>query len=159
MTNHYAPPQSEVADVSRSNGGGVTTEMLDALRGTKPWVLLIGIVLFVSAAFMALGTFGMIAAGSVGAKQAGAPAGMFAGMGAMYAVGVVIYIVMGVYLVKYSSAIGRLMQSSSTSDMEDALVSQRKFWKFAGILTLVMIVVAVLGMVAAMVIPFLAMAH
>jgi len=159
MTNHYAPPQSEVADVSRSNGGGITTEMLDALRGTKPWVLLIGIVLFISSAFMVLGAFGMIAAGSMGGAPNGPPQGAMTAIGGGYVIAAIIYIVLGVYLVKYSSAIGRLSQSGDGIDMEEALVSQRKFWKLAGILTLLMIVVAVVGMVAAMVIPFLAMAH
>jgi len=157
MANHYAPPQAAVADVSR--GGGISDEMLDALRGTKPWVLLIGIVLFVSSAFMVLGAFGMIAAGSMGGSPNGPPRGVFAGMGVGYVIGAVIYIVMGVYLVKYSSAIGRLLQSGDGTDMEDALASQRKFWKLAGILTLVGIVLAVVGMGAAMVIPFMAMSH
>jgi len=133
--------------------------MIDALRGTKPWVLLIGNVLFISSAFMVLGAFGMMAAGTMGGTPNGPPRGVFTGMGVGYVIGGIIYIVMGVYLVKYSSAIGRLVQSGSAGDMEDALVSQRKFWKFAGILTLLMIVFAVIGMAAAMVIPFMAMGH
>ncbi|MEJ2509479.1 MAG: DUF5362 family protein [Gammaproteobacteria bacterium] len=159
MTNHYAPPQSEVADVNRGGSGGITSDMIDALRGTKPWVLLIGIVLFISSAFMVLGAFGMMAAGTMGGTPNGPPRGVFTGMGVGYVIGGIIYIVMGVYLVKYSSAIGKLVQSGSAGDMEDALVSQRKFWKFAGILTLLMIVFAVIGMAAAMVIPFMAMGH
>ena len=32
--------------------GSITEAMMDALRGTKPWVLLIGILMFVGAAFL-----------------------------------------------------------------------------------------------------------
>lgn len=47
MNNQYDPPQSNVADGARSNTSGITTTMIDAMRGTKPWVLLIGIVLII----------------------------------------------------------------------------------------------------------------
>lgn len=157
MSNHYAPPQSEVADVGPSGAGGITGSMLDAMRGTKPWVLLIGIVLLISAVFMVLGTFGMMVAGSVGMKQVGAESGAIMGIAAMYAVMSIIYILMGVYLFKYSSAIGRLLLSSSVADMEDALNSQRKFWRIAGIVTAIMLVLMVLGIVAAIAIPIMTM--
>jgi hypothetical protein len=37
--------------------------------------------------------------------------------------------------------------------MEDTLDAQRKFWKFAGLLTAVMLVVMVIGFAAAIAIP------
>ena len=156
MNNQYAPPQSDVADGSRANPAGVTNTMIDAMRGTKPWVLLIGIVLFISAAFMLLATLGMVGAGALGMAEMGAESGMLLGIGAMYALMGIIYILMGVYLIKYSSAIGRLLQSVSVIDLEEALISQRKFWKIAGIITAVMLVLMVIGIIAAMAIPFLA---
>jgi hypothetical protein len=157
MSDHYAPPQSAVADVNRSSAAGITDTMLDAMRGTKPWVLLIGIVLIVSAGFMLLGTLGMMAVSAIDAPGMGAQKGAMVGVGAMYAVMSVVYIMMGVYLFKYSSAIGRLLQSTSVGDMEAALMSQRKFWKVAGVITAVMIVLAVIGIVAAIAIPMVAM--
>ncbi len=157
MNNQYDPPQSNVADVNRSNNSGVSNSMIDAMRGTKPWVLLIGIVLIISSIFMILGTIGMIVASAVGMASMGAEAGAILGIGIVYAVMSLIYIMMGIYLFKYSSAIGRLLQSASMIDMEDALDSQRKFWKIAGIITAVMLVLMVLGFIAAMIIPFLTM--
>ena len=44
MDNQYAPPQSNVADGNRANAAGITTRMIEAMSGTKPWVLLIGVV-------------------------------------------------------------------------------------------------------------------
>jgi hypothetical protein len=60
LLNQYKPPKSNVSVMNRSGPGGVTTAMLDAMRGSKPWVLLNGIVLFVSEEFMLLGTLGMM---------------------------------------------------------------------------------------------------
>ncbi len=157
MSNQYAPPQSDVADVNRQNTSGLTSTMIDAMRGTKPWVLLIGIVLIISAVFMVLGTFGMFMAGTLGLGTQGPEAAAMLGVGGMYALMSLIYILMGVYLFKYSSAIGRLLQSSSVMDMEDALHSQRKFWKVAGVITAIMLVLMVLGIIAAIAIPILTM--
>ncbi len=153
MNNQYDPPRSNVEDVNRSNAAGITTTMIDAMRGTKPWVLLIGIVLIISSIFMILGTLGMIIAGAIGMGAEGPQAGAFLGIGVMYGVMSLIYVMMGVYLFKYSSAIGRLLQSASSVDMEEALNSQRKFWKIAGIITVVFLVLMVIGFIAAMMIP------
>ena len=157
MTNPYAPPQANVGD--RTPGeGSITEEMISALRGTKGWVLLIGVLMFLAAALTSLGgiiaMFGSAMMGAAGAKG-GAPAGMFVGMGAVYLLMAVIYVFLGLYLVKYSSAIGRLIASGQAADMEAALQQQRKFWRLAGVLALIMIVFMVLGIVAAIAIPTL----
>jgi Na+/melibiose symporter-like transporter len=152
MANPYAPPQSSVADVAPA-GGAITEDILAAMRGTKPWVLLIGILLFLSAAFLVLGAFAMFAGSAVMGVGTGAPRGVMFGMSAFYLVGTVIYILLGVYLVKYSSAIARLLAGGHTADLEDALDQQRKFWKLAGILAVIAIVLMVIGMVAAIAIP------
>ena len=157
MSNQYAPPQSNVADMNRTNAGGITASMLEAMRGTKPWVLLIGIVLVISAVFMLLGTLGMIAASALGMAGMGPETGALLGVGAMYALMSLIYIMMGIYLFKYSSAIGRLLVSASAVDMEEALDSQRKFWKVAGIITAIMLVMMVIGIIAAIALPILTM--
>ena len=45
-----------------------------------------------------------------------------------------------VRLSKYASAIARLRFSQSMADLEDALDQQRAFWKFVGIMTLILTV-------------------
>ncbi len=157
MTNPYAPPLANVSD--RTPGAGVITEeMISALRGTKGWVLLIGLLFFIGAIFMGLGgtfmMFGSAVMGAAGMKS-GAPAGMFVGIGAVYLLMTVIYVFLGIYLVKYSSAISRLIASGQSADMEAALEQQRKFWRLAGVLALIVIVIVVVGMIAAIAIPVL----
>jgi len=153
MNSQYDPPQSHVADVSPASAEGITTFMVEAMRRTKPWVLLIGIVLIISAAFMILATFGIFAASTMSLGDEGPGAGAMLGIGGMYAIMSIMYLMLGIYLFKFSSAIGRLVLISSVVNMEDTLDSQRKFWKLAGILTAVMLVVMVLGFAAAIAIP------
>src|SRR5256714_8290280 len=104
MANQYAPPQANVADVAQA-GSAITVRMVDAMRGTKPWVLLIGILLFLVAVFSAIGGLaamtGMAMMAGAGAGT-GAPAGMFVGIGVVYLIASLIYIFLGIYLVKYS---------------------------------------------------------
>jgi hypothetical protein len=157
MTNPYAPPLTKVGD--RAPGeGAITEEMISALRGTKGWVLLIGILLFIVAIFMGLGgvfmMFGSAMMGAAGVKG-GAPAGVFIGVGAVYLLMTAIYVFLGIYLVKYSSAISKLIASGQSADMEAALEQQRKFWRLAGVLALIGIVLMVVGMIAAIAIPVL----
>jgi Family of unknown function (DUF5362) len=154
MANPYAPPLANVGD--RAPGmDSITEEMISALRGTKRWVLLIGILMFLGAALTALGgiaaLFGsaMMGAGVKG----GLPTGVMIGMGAVYILLAVIYVFLGLYLVGYSSAIGRLVGSGQAGDMEAALQQQRKFWRLAGMMVLIMMVFMVLGIVAAIAIP------
>ncbi len=157
MDNQYEPPHSDVENASVANAAGISNAMIEAMRGTKPWVLLIGIVLIISSVFMVIATVGMIIATTIGMGVNGPETAPFIGVAIMYGVFSIIYIMMGVYLFKYSSAIGRLLYSGSIANMEDALHSQRKFWKMAGIITAIMLILMVLGFVAAMAIPFLSM--
>ncbi len=154
MANHYAPPQSNVDDVAHS-GQGITDEMMNALRGTKGWVLLIGILLLIGAAFMVLAGVGIMFAGAAVGTASRIPGGgaMMTGMGFMYIVFALIYIFPGWFLIKYSSAIGRLLSSGQVGDMEDALNMQRKFWKFMGILSVIMMAFMVIGIIAAIALP------
>ena len=153
MTDVYTAPQSDMA-APNAKLGAITEEMVNALRGTKGWVLLIGILMFIGAAFMVIAALGMILGGAaMGAAGQGMPTGMLTAMGVVYLLMAFLYIFPATYLVKYSSAIGRLVSDGRPVDMEAALDQQRKFWKFAGVLALISIVLMVLGMAAAIALP------
>ena len=158
MANHYAPPRANVDDVTPS-GQNITGEMIESLRGTKGWVLLFGILSFIGAGFMVLAGVGMMFGsafmGSAGGAAGAPPATMIAGMGVGYIVLAVIYIFPGLLLIRYSSAIGRLLSSGQAQDMEDALNQQRKFWKLMGVFFIVMLVLMVVGVIAAISLPFM----
>lgn len=159
MTDAYTPPQSDLTG-HNPKVGAITEEMVNALRGTKGWVLLIGILIFIGAAFMVLAGIGMIAGGAaIGGAAPGMPSGMFAGMGIAYLLIALLYIFPALYLIKYSSAIGRLVSGGQEADMEAALHQQRKFWKFVGVLALIGTVLSVVGIVAAIALPAMMMRH
>ena len=65
------------------------------------------------------------------------------------------YLVPSIYLFRYSSAIGRFLESMAASEMEAALSYQKSFWKFIGIVAIVMFGFAILGVIAAIVIPLI----
>ena len=152
MTNQYAPPTSNL-DALPSEGGGITSAMLEALRKTKGWVLLVGIMLFLAAAFTVLMAVVMVFAGDMFGGAKGVPKGMGIGIGALYLVFAIVYGMLGLHLVRYSSAISRLIGDGSSESMEVALQSQQKFWRLAGFLMLLFLIFAVLGIVAAIAIP------
>jgi Na+/melibiose symporter-like transporter len=152
MTNQYAPP---TADLNRSGGqeGGITDAMLESLRKTKGWVLLVGIMLLLAAALTLLGGLAMVFASSMMGANNAMPRGASVAMGAFYLVFAIVYVALAVYLIKYSSAISRLNRDGSSEAMELALAHQQKFWRLTGVLMLLFIVVFVIGMVAAIAIP------
>ena len=152
MTNQYAPPTSNL-DALPSEGGGITSATLEALRKTKGWVLLVGIMLFLAAAFTVLMAVVMVFAGDMFGGAKGVPKGMGIGIGVLYIVFAIVYGMLGLHLVRYSSAISRLIGDGSNESMETALQHQQKFWRLAGFLMLLFLIFAVLGIVAAIAIP------
>jgi hypothetical protein len=114
----------------------VTPLMVEHLRATKPWVRFISIIMFIMVGLTFLGGLVMMFMPS--------PAGM-RGFGFGPLVGI-IYIIMGVlylapayFLHQYASSIGDFVQNGGDSALETALGSQKSFWRFVGILTLVVI--------------------
>jgi hypothetical protein len=130
------PPPVSLAESAR---------LLDA---TRPWVRLVGIVLFVTA--------GILILAGLAVAVAGAGLGQLASvsLGLLYAVMSVLYIVPGLYLVRYAARIREFVsQGQRAVQLESALETQRAFWKFIGVMTAIGIVVSVVGVVAAIAIP------
>lgn len=152
-TDAYAPPQSVVRDVSGGNGL-MTDSIVASLRKTRPWVLLLSILGFISAAFMIIAAIPMfIGAGSMsglegmeGAEMLGGGAFMI-GMAVMYIVLGIIYFLASLYLLRYAGSIKRAVTGLSQSDLELALAQQASFWKLIGILSLISILVVIAMMV------------
>jgi hypothetical protein len=71
-------------------------------------------------------------------------------IGLMYVVMTLLYFVPSLHLGHYASSIGRLVQSGTEDDLEEALGRQRAFWKFVGIMVIVMICLYALIFVGAL---------
>lgn len=123
-----------------------TTNIVAAMAGTRPWVRLISILMFIVAVLMVLITAASLLAGGI----SGAPVALIA---PIQIANVVLYLFPAYFLYKYSGAIGVFLRDGGTGELEAALGYQKSFWKFIGILTLVTLVISVIGIVAAIAIP------
>ena len=144
------PYQASSHSAYPTSSGSVTPATLQALAGTRPWVRLCSIMGFIGAGFMILAGLLMMTTGAMagmGSREAAGLAGLPVVMGITYIVLSIIYLFPSVKLWKYGSAIVRLMSSGSTADLENALDQQRGFWKFVGILMIIMIAFTLLAMV------------
>lgn len=138
------------------DNGTVTEPTKEALRGTKAWVKLVGILMFVGAALTVLGAVAVAAAGQMGGSKFGTPhVALIVATGLVYLVIAAVYTFLGIYLLSYSRSISQLLNDGKVASLEMALQSQQKFWRLAGILALIMVVISVLGIIAAIVIPLM----
>src|SRR6266446_6950289 len=118
------------------------------LQQTQPWARFMGIIGFVSVAFM---VFSGVAAGAIGVATQNPQAAILL---IVYPLTAVLYIFPSMYLLRYSNRIREFVAQGQQTQLEAALEAQRSFWKFVGVLTLVALVVAVLGIVVAIALPF-----
>jgi len=136
----YRPPRADLSQrPSPAASAAITRNMIESLVKTRPWVLLIGIVMIVGCVFMVFGGLAMFALGNIagfGAEGLGPMAG--AGVGAAYLVLAVLYFFPALYLVRYAGAIKRIGPANPAA-MEEALARQASFWRLVGILTTVLI--------------------
>ncbi|MGJ8656842.1 MAG: hypothetical protein ACSHX6_10365 [Akkermansiaceae bacterium] len=109
------------------------------LYASRGWVRFMSVLGFIYFAIMVLGTFGMLAVvGQVGGFA-------IIGLLLMIVMTVVVFLLAN-SLSKYSGAITRTEISRNPADLETAILYQMKFWKLAGILTLIGLVMAILGL-------------
>ena len=126
----------------------ITAGMAQSLRQTRPWVLFLAILGFIGCGLIVLVGLVVMLAGSLVNQY-----GRHGGFGIPPVIGL-IYMAMGLlyffpayYLVKYSGGISRFLGSGQSADMEAALASQKSFWKFVGILTVIVLSLYLLALV------------
>ena len=117
----------------------VSDEMLAALKSTRPWVMFLSILGFICLAFMVLGSLMFIVVGSAVTQQAKLPAFFGPGFGMLELLLALIYFFPFLYLLRYGIAIGNIPGYGQAA-MERALQQQKSFWKFMGILMIILLV-------------------
>jgi len=164
--NPYAAPAAKGQGASPViSAGSVPYSIITELSGTKPWVRLISVIMWIACGFMILAVVVNLFIGAIGASalsKSGNGAVGAAGLIVMmvvYGISAMLIIYPTLKLSKYASNISRLVQSQSFVDLTAALAEQRRFWKFYGILTVIylgVVLVVVLFMVAGVGLGFMA---
>lgn len=140
--------------VASSPHGPVTDTMIENLTRSGPWAVFLSVLWFLGALLTALA---MVVGMVVGAAVEGgrAPTVSFLPGTIM----VILYVFLALNLFNFGQAARRVGRAGGvetvTEKMEEALRYMRSFWRLVGILTLVVLSLAILGIVAAIVIPML----
>jgi hypothetical protein len=148
--NPYAPPQGPAAAYYQGGGaeaaleGAVPDEVVEPLRRTKGWVTFLAVVGFIGTGFMILGALFMVGAGK-------AIPGMPAWLGLFYLVAAAIYVAPSVLLLRYGSAITRLVRDPRMEQLTFALDRQRSFWKLVGVMVAVLVALYPIGLIVGIV--------
>ncbi|RPI23290.1 MAG: DUF4339 domain-containing protein [Acidobacteria bacterium] len=128
--------------------GSVSEGTVAILAKTRPWVRLLAILAMIGCVLMVL--FGL--AGLVMGIVTGGGGLTGAGIGAAallaYLVAAAFILPMGLFLNRYAKGIRALQLSGQAEDLERALLAQKSYWKYLGVLTLVGIVLSILATVA-----------
>lgn len=150
--NPYSAPVASI-DITGFSGA-VPPSVVAELKGTKPWVRLISVFMWLGVLLMVAFVVINIMFGAAIAQASGAGA-----LGSAYVIGTTIGYGLATLLLlyptlkltKYASNISSFTQTRSFVDLALALAEQRRFWKFYGIIILIQICIMVLG-IAAMVV-------
>jgi len=127
----------------------VSEEVVGILRGTKPWVRFLSVLGFIGLVLLVLGCLAMMAlpVGPMGSMPIGP---RLAASSAYLLMGLVQFPAV-LFLHRYASRIARLATSGDPVALEDALRAQKSFWKYVGILTLVMMILYTLVIVGVLI--------
>ncbi len=130
-----------------------TANIIESLRGTRPWLLLMAILGFVGAGLMFLGGLFVVLATALGsaASQGDMPSGFLWALGFIYLVVAGCYVFVSVLLVRGFSSMGRVIDGGGIAELEDAIDTQRVFWKTLGISVIAGIALGVVAFVGAMI--------
>ncbi len=168
LTNPYAPSAYEAPPAGgygatpgvTADAPAVSDASVEMLRQTRPWVIFMSVLAFIGAAFSLLAGFAMLMAGALGNAATTSPSPIpIAALSAVYFPFAAIYVYPGIKLWSFGSAIGRLVTSRSTFDLEGALRQQKSFWKYCGIVSIATILLYMVFIVAMIGIGISAASH
>ncbi len=149
-----AAAEASFFEESPEVAGSVTAVVLDILQKTKPWVRLISILLFISSGLGMLAIAGLLIVSTMGGMGLNSDTPTLLMLSVQLA-SLLLYLIPAYYLFKYASAIGNLLKGGGQLELETALNYQKSFWRFSGILALILLVLMAFGILAAVLIPSL----
>lgn len=144
----FSPPIADPRGAAVQAASGVISEgVLDQLRRTRPWVRFLSVVGFVTAGLVAIAGLGMSFL-----PDSGAMPFPKIGLVLFYFAFALFYIPPSLILHRYATSIRQLLAGQQLRDLEEALNQQRAFWRFVGIVFLVMMALYAVGILVAVII-------
>ena len=145
----YQPPAA--GPLPSGSGLELSEEAVTELLGTRAWVQFVSILMLLATGLMCFGfVMGLMAPSarysdfrSDGSTYSGG--GGLAGRLIPILIVALLYLYPAVLLSKYAAAIRRFRTGRNMSDFAAALRHQRKFWRFVGIISCVLIVAFLLA--------------
>jgi hypothetical protein len=156
LSNPYSTPAANLfGSSSGAVADAVSPSTIAILSATKPWVRFMSVLMWIGVALMLLLAAGMGIFSTLDAAKS-MSSGPLGGMqlvvfAVIYGVLAFVYIFPALKLWKFANRIGSLGATRSMADLDAALNEQRSFWKFVGVMTIIMIslyLVAIIGFVA-----------
>ena len=142
-------------NTNRETDRAILNLINDALRGTRPWTRLLSILGFIVTTILIISGLGMMLGRNFLPNSADTPTLILTG--AINVAVSIFYLIPSIWLFKYSSAITRFLGGGGANELGNALVYQKSFWKYAGIVILISIILGIFGVLAAVFIPTLLM--
>jgi len=122
----------------------VSAAVVDQLARTKGWTRFFSVMLWIGAVFLILGGLAMMGMGLFAGAMGEEISRQFASIGGAVVIGAIylllafFYIYPALKLGSYSSRISALMATPSERNLVAALNEQRAFWKYTGVMMIVM---------------------
>ena len=137
----YKAPQANLDAAPSDPDAPVPGAVVQLLAQTRPWVKLTSVLVFVGMGLVVLAfVFIMTALGRAGRSDITRVA-TFVPFGIV----LVLYIPPAVFLWQYAANIRRLQGGGGMRALEDALGSQKSFWKYVGVLAIMALVLYAIG--------------
>lgn len=154
-----APEMTASPSVPVDPGSGyeLSEAMLNAVHTSGPWLRFMSVLGFISLALMLLVGLFMLVAGVFGAalsKELGG-AGVLVAMAVMYLALSFVYLFPALYLWRAADGAAESRRGEVSSGVEKALANQKSFWKFVGIVTIVILCLYPVMIIVAVVLPLL----
>lgn len=129
---------------------GVPPVLVQLLVQTRPWVRFLAVLGFISTGFMVLGALVVLVVPGF-PPGGGVPGALKVGMALVYLSIAGVHLPPALFLYRYASHIQALQASAGAGDLERALAAQKSFWRYVGILALVVLCLYALIIVVALV--------
>ena len=124
-------------------------ELIQLLIETRPWVRFIGIMTMIAAVLMVIGGLVATLGGFAGGRMGGVG---FAGL--IYLVMSMLYIYPALCLMRFASSITEAELSGQMANVNEAILHQKKFWRFCGIVAVLVLIFYALSLVGVMLVAF-----